>query len=85
MKSNLEIDAWMGALEWTPETADLCVADLCAYLKDEHRLIWRRLAPRIGAGLTCLKGSPDELYRLAMQVYDASGDHNHLLWRLLDR
>jgi hypothetical protein len=84
MKSNLEVDTWMGALKWTPETAESCVVDLCAYLKNEHRPTWHRLAPRIGAGLTCLAGSQDELYRLAVHVQEAAQDSTgHVLGKIL--
>jgi hypothetical protein len=80
----LDLAAWMAALDWTPETAATCVADLCVYLKDEHSSTWDDLAPSIGDGLTCLAGSPDELYRLALQVYDACPNaSSNLLGRIL--
>jgi hypothetical protein len=72
MKSHLEIDAWLDTLEWTPETAKSCVVDLCAYLKDKDAAELVRLVPRISAGLECLADNPDELYRLADYVYQAS-------------
>jgi hypothetical protein len=71
MKHQLEIDAWMGALKWTPETAESCVVDLCAYLKNKP-VVWIHFAPYISAGLRCLVDNPDELYRLALHVYNES-------------
>jgi hypothetical protein len=72
MKSNLEVDTWMGALEWNPETAQSCVNALCAYLGQEPAEVWMRVVPDISAGLECLADNPQYLYRLAEQVYTVS-------------
>jgi hypothetical protein len=72
MKNPDEIDTWIATLEWTPETAESRVAELCEYLQEESIEVWRRLVPRISAGLDCLADNPDELYRLTGNLYQAA-------------
>jgi hypothetical protein len=72
MKHHFEIDAWMGALEWTPKTAESRVTELCAYLKDERADVWMSVVPHISAGLECLTDNSDELHRLAAHIHDLS-------------
>jgi hypothetical protein len=72
MKTKSEIDAWMAALEWTPETAESCITDICVYLKSEQADVWLGVVPHISAGLECLADNPDELYRLAAQIHNAA-------------
>lgn len=72
MEQQLELDAWLASLDWTPATAEVRVAEVCQQLKNAHSEVWLHRAPRIGACLGCLANNPDELYRLAVHVFDQS-------------
>jgi hypothetical protein len=79
MTTTLPIDIWTDTFAWTPDTAESCVTELCSQLKSEHLSIWYSVAPRIGAGLTCLASHPDELYRLTLHIHKESGDSSRIL------
>jgi hypothetical protein len=77
MEQPLDLDAWIDNLEWTPETAGARVEVICRHLKNALPSTWLHFAPRIGASLGCLADNPDELYRLAVHVYNESPNASH--------
>lgn len=73
-------------MEWTPATAAACVEKLCTYLKGEHISTWYHFSPQISEGLTCIADNPDEIYRLALHIKNATGvKEKMLLGRILAR
>jgi hypothetical protein len=75
MKTQMEIDSWLDALEWTPETAESCVLDIGVYLHQETVAEWLRVVPYISTGLECLADNPDKLYRLAAHLHNVAPPH----------